>query len=74
MAMQFISVKDALPQKECWCLVWAPNYYGTSAHGNPAGYVFTKFRPNYKIPWGIEGCQSEPVVEYWMELPEDPSK
>lgn len=69
--MKLTSVKDGLPAKECWCLVWAPNHSGWSRDRVAGGYLFSKFSPNFKVPWSVEMyCQG--CVEYWMELPKPP--
>ena len=78
MAMQFTSVKDALPQKECWCVVWMSRFPSNSVRDrsigdwSTGGYAFAKFRPTHSAQWSVETCGE--CVEYWMELPEDPSK
>lgn len=69
---EWINVKDRLPDKAGWYLVWAPKYHGGSSHSREQienGYMFVKFRPNYKCPWAIESSWQKDLVEYWMPLP-----
>ena len=70
--MKLTSTKDGLPNKECWCLVWAPKHPGWSRDRVAGGYLFSKFSPNYKVPWSVE-MYCPDCVEYWMELPEPPA-
>ena len=76
MDLRWRDVNKELPAREGWYLVWAPGYTPTR-HGREKfedGYMFVKFRPNYKFPWTIE-CEYYPnLVKYWMPLPEIPEK
>ena len=73
MSWSWISVKDKLPETEGWYLVWAPTYTPSRNKEKVAGgYMFVRFRPNYKIPWGIESQWNRNEVKYWMPLPNPP--
>lgn len=70
--MTMISVKDRLPDKAGWYLVYAPKYWTRSRTVVCDGYTFTKFDPHRQEPWGIECC-GQRYVECWAPLPDIPS-
>lgn len=70
--MTMISVKDRLPEKAGWYLVYAPKYWARS-RTMYNGYTICRYRPNYKkCPWGIDSW-GQGFVECWAPLPEIPS-
>jgi len=78
MSVEFkwTSVKDALPEKTGWYLVFAPTYSGGSSSGLDMhdGVMFSQFKitkDGSKKNWSIEvGYHKRPgCVLYWMPLP-----
>lgn len=72
---EWISVKDRLPEKDGWYLVFAPGYWGNSQIYGLDGLAYSNFKQNYKVHWGIErgsGRGYPGIVTHWMPLPEPP--
>lgn len=75
MERNWISVKDKLPDKSGYYLVFAPTYSGGSSSGLECinGIMFSKFTvaKNGNKTWSIEvGYHKRPnCVMYWMPLP-----
>lgn len=75
--MEWISVKDKLPEKDGWYLVYAPGYWGNNRIFGLSNFAYSKFEKKFKAKWGIErGCSSIPCacVTHWMPLPEPPKE
>lgn len=67
--MEWISVKDRLPDKDGWYLVFAPGYWGNSKIYGLNGLAYSNFKHNYKNHWGIERGSSRGwsgIVTHWM--------
>lgn len=73
--MEWISVKDRLPEQDGWYLVYAPWYSGGSSSGlkNVKGNMFSAFKSG---KWSIEaGYYKRPdCVKAWMPLPNPPKE
>ena len=73
--MNWISVKDKLPEEDGWYLVFAPGYWGNSRIYGLDGMAYSNFKQNYKKHWGIERGTSRGwvgIITHWMPLPEPP--
>lgn len=73
----WISVKERLPEKDGWYLVYAPRYWGNSKIYGLDGLAYSNFKHNYKDHWGIErgtGRGWPGIVTHWMPLPESPKE
>ena len=73
--MEWISVKDRLPDKDGWYLVYAPGYWGNSRIYGLDGMAYSNFKRNYKDHWGIErgaGRGWPGIITHWMPLPKAP--
>lgn len=71
----WINVKDRLPEKDGWYLVYAPGYWGKSKIYGLDGFAYSNFKHNYKVPWGIErgtGIGQPGIITHWMPLPVSP--
>ena len=74
---EWISVKERLPEKDGWYLVYAPRYWGNSKIYGLDGLAYSNFKHNYKDHWGIErkmGKGYPVIVTHWMPLPNSPKK
>lgn len=73
--MEWISVKDRLPEKDGWYFVFAPGYWGNNRIYGLEGLACSNFKHNYKEHWGIErsGVWKD-VITHWMPMPEAPQK
>lgn len=71
--MEWISVKDRLPEKDGWYLVFAPGYRGNRRIYGSRGMAYSNFKHNYKEHWGIERGWGG-MVTHWMPLPEPPKE
>ena len=74
---EWISVKERLPGKDGWYLVYAPGYWGNSKIYGLDGLAYSNFKHNYKDHWGIErgtGRGWPGIVTHWMPLPEPPKE
>lgn len=74
---EWISVKERLPEKDGWYLVYAPRYWGNSKIYGLDGLAYANFKHNYKDHWGIErgtGRGWPGIVTHWMHLPEPPKE
>lgn len=75
--MDWISVKDRLPDEDGWYLVFAPGYWGNSRIYGLDGMAYSNFKHNYKEHWGIERGNSRGwsgIVTHWMPLPAPPDR
>lgn len=73
----WVNVRERLPEKEGWYLVYAPGYHGNSHIYGLSGLAYSKFDPNYKRHWGIErgtGGGWAGIITHWMPLPEPPDE
>lgn len=73
--MEWIGVKDKLPDKDGWYLVYAPRYCGRNCIIK--GYAYSNFKCNYKEHWGIERGVSNGwagIVTHWSPLPKPPNE
>lgn len=72
--MEWISVKDRLPDDNGTYLVYAPTYSGGSSSGLDCinGVMFSRWRKH----WSIEvGYHKRPnCVTHWMPLPDPPKE
>ena len=71
------NVNDELPNKTCWCLVFAPKYLGGSSGGKEyvRGILFSKYNvaKNGNKSWSVESqYRNRNCVKFWMPLPEKP--
>lgn len=70
---QWISVKDRLPRRPDWYLVYVPDYHGGSSRQKEQhkGVMFAKWNGK---SWGIEKCYYDRpnIVIAWREIPEPP--
>lgn len=65
--MEWISVKEKLPDLPCVCLIYIPEHYEYEINLNGYGYVdFTN-----EMKFGHD-CMFEDKVTHWMPLPEPP--
>lgn len=74
---EWISVKERLPEKDGWYLVYAPRYWGNSKIYGLDGLAYSNFKHNYKDHWGIErgtGRGWPGIVTHWMPLPDPPKE
>ena len=74
---EWISVKERLPEKDGWYLVYAPRYWGNSKIYGLDGLAYSNFKHNYKDHWGIERgtVRGWPgIVTHWMPLPDPPKE
>ena len=75
--MNWISIKDRLPENDGWYLVFAPGYWGNSRIYGLDGMAYSNFKHNYKEHWGIERGTSRGwagIITHWMPLPEPPEE
>ena len=74
---EWIRVKERLPEKDGWYLVYAPRYWGNSKIYGLDGLAYANFKHNYKDHWGIErgtGRGWPGIVTHWMHLPKPPKE
>lgn len=75
--MEWISVKERLPENDGWYLVYAPGYWGNSKIYGLDGFAYSNFKHNYKAHWGLErgtGRGWPGIVTHWMPLPDPPKE
>lgn len=73
----WVRVQDRLPDKDGWYLVFAPGYWGNNRIYGLDGLAVSKFKHNYKVPWGIEGTSGRGypgMITHWIPIPEPPDK